>query len=102
MKRINGPQKSISMKSIIFSALVCGFLICSTPQTSSAYDNDTHFWLTYYLALRVGYTHIQATQIASANISVDFDSHTAPVLPRPRIRDLIRLNSHFSFVRFSY
>jgi hypothetical protein len=104
MKRINGHQKSIeqSIKSIIFSMLVCGFLICATPQTSFAYDNDTHFWLTYYLALKVGYTHTQATQIASANISVDFDPDTTPVLPRPQIGDLNRLNSHFSFVRLSY
>jgi len=104
MKRISECLKIIekSVKSVVFSILICGFLICSTPQTSFAYDNDTHFWLTYYLALKVGYTHTQATQIASANISVDFDSDTTPVLPNPQIRDLIRLNSHFSFVRLSY
>lgn len=104
MKRINHRQQSIgrSIKSLIFSVLVCGFLICSTPQASFAYDNDTHFWLTYYLALKVGYTHTQATQIASANISVDFDADTAPVLPKPQIGDLKRLHSHFSFVRLSY
>jgi hypothetical protein len=104
MRTANGyPGKFVkSIKSHCLSLLVCVFLICLTPQICSAYDNDTHFWLTYYLALKVDYTHTQATQIASANISVDFDSDTAPVLPKPQIRDLIRLNSHFSFVRLSY
>lgn len=56
-------------------------LIFLTPQMSSAYDNDTHFWLTYYLAKKAGYTNTQATQIASANVGVDFDKDTEPLFP---------------------
>jgi hypothetical protein len=70
-----------SIKSFCLSILICVILIFLTPQITLAYDNDTHFWLTYYLALKAGYTKTQATQIASANISVDFDKDTEPLTP---------------------
>lgn len=63
---------------IILSILFSTVILISTPKTSLAYDNDTHFWLTYYLAIKAGFTDIQATQIASANISIDFDKQTQP------------------------
>lgn len=63
--------------------LISVIIILSTPQRGQAYDNDTHFWLTYYLAIKTGYSPVQAAQIASANISVDFDKQTDPVLARP-------------------
>lgn len=46
-----------------------------------AYDDDTHYWLTYYLAREAGYTRLQAAQVASAAFSVDYESRTNPVLP---------------------
>jgi hypothetical protein len=51
------------------------------PRNGQAYDNDTHFWLTYYLAIKTGYSPVQAAQIASADITVDLDRHTEPLLP---------------------
>jgi hypothetical protein len=82
------------------SLLACVLLICLTPQASSAYDNDTHFWLTYYLAVKAGYSHTQATQIASANVSVDFDKHTEPLTPRfDSWKDWFQPQSHFQFIR---
>lgn len=46
---------------------------------AGAYDGDTHYAWTYYLALHVGYTPRQAYQIASATWAVDHDSQTGPM-----------------------
>lgn len=90
-----------SSKKFLFLGFLCGvFLFFGLAQKSFAYDNDTHFWLTYYLAVKAGFTPIQATQIASANISVDLDNDTDPVIPQPQtILDLRHLNAHFQIVR---
>jgi hypothetical protein len=78
---------------VLFGALACA-------QSTRAYDNDTHFWLTYYLAIKVGYTPIQAAQIASADISVDFDKHTEPVLPSPNFKfDIFKPDEYMQTVR---
>ncbi len=66
----------------------------------AAYDNDTHFWFTYYLARKAGYTPIQATQIASADVSVDYDDDTQPVLPEISTFSAFRHPlDHFQYVR---
>jgi uncharacterized protein DUF6765 len=92
-----------SIKSRCLSLLVCMLLIFLTPQISSAYDNDTHFWLTYYLAVKVGYTNTQATQIASANIAVDFDKDTEPLLPSfDHWKDWFHPLSHFQNIRAQF
>lgn len=83
-------------------AVLCGIIFSLNTQTALAYDNDTHFWLTYYLARKAGYSNLQATQIASANVSVDFDKHTQPVTPSPKLKNIPHLNSHFQFVRWQY
>lgn len=70
--------------------------------TAKAYDNDTHFWLTYYLAVKAGYTNIQATQIASANVSVDFDRDTEPVLPRIGLTEVARYKAVHNVVRSDF
>lgn len=92
----------LASTKILFVSCLCLVILCGQAKNASAYDNDTHFWLTYYLALKAKYTPLQATQIASANISVDFDSDTQPVLPRPTIGDLNKLTSHLSIVRMNY
>lgn len=75
------PPLSVWKTNFVLSIVVfCGLLVFS-PSSAKAYDNDTHFWLTYYLAIKAGYTHIQATQIASADVTLDLDSQTNPVLP---------------------
>ena len=80
------PQQIKKPTGLMRFILVCSIaiLFCSQPTNSLAYDNDTHFWLTYYLAVKAGYAPIQATQIASADISVDLDKHTQPATRAPR------------------
>lgn len=68
--------------------------------TVQAYDNDTHFWFTYYLAVEAGYTPVQAMQIASADVSVDYDDDTQPVLPSIGTFSAFRHPlDHFQYVR---
>jgi len=76
------------------------FVLVVHVTTARAYDNDTHFWFTYYLAVEAGYTPIQAMQIASADVSVDYDDDTQPVLPS--IESLASFRhplDHFQYVR---
>jgi len=105
MRLANSYPKRIvkSTKPRGLSLLVCVLLIVLTPQISSAYDNDTHFWLTYYLAVKAGYTNTQATQIASANIAVDFDKDTEPLLPSfDHWKDWFHPLSHFQNIRTQF
>lgn len=74
------PSRFARRKSV-FPIAIISLVLLFTPKTVSAYDNDTHFWLTYYLAIKAGYTRIQATQIASADVTLDLDADTTPVLP---------------------
>lgn len=46
---------------------------------ASAYYDDVHFALTYYIARQVGYTPEQAYRIANADLSVDYSYQTEPV-----------------------
>lgn len=64
----------------VFAAL---FLMLSVPAVS-AYEDDTHFWLTYYLSRRAGYTHVQSTP----NFGPDPSAiSTSPPNPSPRGND---------------
>ena len=85
--------------STFYTLLFLGALICFTPSRTVAYDNDTHFWLTYYLAVKAGYTKVQATQIASLTVSVDFDKDTEPVMPRLKLIDYFHPLSKQQWVR---
>lgn len=69
------------LKRLVFALVVASFLITLSAPCARAYDDDTHFWLTYYLARKVGFNPTQALQIASADVSVDYDHDTWPVLP---------------------
>lgn len=102
MKRPNANKSRIanSIKPGCRILLLCLTLTCVTPQISMGYDNDTHFWLTYYLALKAGYTSAQATQIASANVSVDFDKDTEPLMPGfDSWKDWFQPLSHYQYIR---
>lgn len=57
--------------------VVLGGLLGVTP--ASAYYDDIHYALTYYIARQVGYTPEQAFRIASANVSIDWSDPTEPV-----------------------
>ena len=59
--------------------MACLLLLLALPWPAQAYDNDTHYVLTYYLARKVGFTMEQARQIASANVSVDAEPMTEPL-----------------------
>lgn len=86
-------------KSIIITMLFSIILFAFPPRHYS-YDADTHFWLTYYLAVKAGYSQRQATKIASANISVDLDQDTNPVFAEiNRIGEVIRPWTHVQTVR---
>lgn len=73
------PVRRILSRLCSITALVTVLFGVGVKNTR-AYDNDTHFWLTYYLAVKAEFTPHQATQIASANISVDLDLDTEPIL----------------------
>lgn len=72
--------RNVSKRFIFFTIFLT--LLFFNYKVAFAYDNDTHFWLTYYLAVKSGYTSLQATQIASATVSVDFDKNSQPLIPR--------------------
>ena len=72
------PASTTDCKTSIRAAGV--LLLCVIAAANvRAYDADTHYWLTYYLARKAGYTPAQAEQAASANISVDIDADVSPV-----------------------
>src|SRR5436190_17027801 len=89
----------MNCRPLCFAFAISMMVFVFAPK-ASAYDNDTHFWFTYYLAVKAGYTPIQATQIASADVSVDYDEDTQPVLPAIETFGAFRhpLN-HFQYVR---
>lgn len=69
------------LKSKLTFTLVIVIFNLTFAQTGFAYDDDTHFWLTYYLARKSGYTQTTASQVAGACISLDYDRDTDPVFP---------------------
>jgi len=92
---------NLHRKVLVFVLTVS--LLLASSSNASAYDNDTHYWLTYYLAVKAGFTPLQAEQIASANVSVDFDDDTEPVTPDfNNLLDAYRFKATFSVVRSKY
>ncbi len=88
------------MRKTLCIALAMVFVLLLQVSTARAYDNDTHFWFTYYLAVEAGYTPMQAMQIASADVSVDYDDDTQPVLPSIASFNAFRHPlEHFQYVR---
>jgi len=55
----------------------CVFLGLLLPGVASAWDAETHYAWTYYVALQTGYTERQAHQIASADQAIADDPDTA-------------------------
>lgn len=53
--------------------------LCAAAMPAMAYDGDTHYAWTYYLAIHVGYTPRQAYQLASAAWAIDHDAQTGPL-----------------------
>jgi beta-lactam-binding protein with PASTA domain len=61
----------------VFAVLLTIF--CATASPALAYDGDTHYAWTYYLAIHVGYSPRQAYQLASAAWAIDHDAQTGPL-----------------------
>ncbi|BAN90889.1 hypothetical protein ACAM_1420 [Aeropyrum camini SY1 = JCM 12091] len=63
------------------ATMALALLVSTAPPvyTAQAYEKDTHYYLTYYLALATCFEPIEARIIASANMSVDLDSDTSPL-----------------------
>jgi len=94
------PRLRRLLSSAIVPTIVFSIILLPAAQPCLAYDNDTHFWFTYYLAIKAGYTRIQAAQIASADVIVDFDEDTQPVMPS--IENLVSFRhplNHFQYIR---
>ena len=82
-----------SSRSIAVGSFIVLSILMNCP-SAMAYDSDTHFWLTYYIAIKVGYSPLQAQKIASADVSVDYDAETNPLLPKTLHREDILTQLH--------
>ena len=60
-----------------------GFAIVTSALMSlprlTVYDDDTHYYFTYCVALTCGYNNEQARRIASANLMIDYCKWTEPL-----------------------
>jgi hypothetical protein len=65
---------------IAVGVCIASILLLQTGFTkpARAYDNDTHYVFTYYLAILAGYHDDEARRVASADISIDIDPNTEP------------------------
>ncbi len=70
--------RSHRRNQMLVSCSVLAAMGTLSPKAAQAYDNDTHFDLTYYIARAAGYTPEQAWRIASADLAVDTSVQTEP------------------------
>ena len=63
------------------------------PTLAKVYDDDTHYDLTYCIALSCGYTSEQARRIASANLMIDYCNSTEPIHFEITFENRIRFHS---------
>jgi hypothetical protein len=57
--------------------IVVGLHLSLGIQVAQAYDWDTHYAFTYYLARKIGYSPEEARRIASADVSIDARNNTS-------------------------
>src|SRR5262249_8040424 len=69
------PRRATAL-AMLFAA---GVVLSAGSGVVRAYDPDTHYGLTYYLARKVGYSPEEARRIASATTSIDQDPTTEPI-----------------------
>lgn len=60
----------MNIRRLAFIALLAAAGVASL-QVVTAFDDDTHYAFTYYMARECGYTPLQARRMASADVSVD-------------------------------
>src|SRR5262245_11254641 len=93
---VRGGGPEMTRKALLLTALLVG----TTAGPTMAYDNDTHYYLTYFIAVKVGYTPAQALRIAAANVGIDYDAETEPLqkwnsfLGAPRSAQIPRMRFH--------
>ena len=68
----------MNIRRLAFIALLAAASAASL-QVVTAFDDDTHYAFTYYMARECGYTPLQALRLASADLSVDSSAATEPV-----------------------
>jgi hypothetical protein len=78
---VSGRQLGLAHRLLVLVA-TAGCLVGGNG-TAQAYDKDTHFALTYYLAIQVGYNLDEARAIASTNAAVDISPKTQPLQMNP-------------------
>jgi hypothetical protein len=88
----------MTMRRAVLASLIL-MLVVAAAGPVLAYDNDTHYCLTYFLARQIGYTPKQAHQIASGAVAVDLSPATEPLqvpktLANDPIASEIRANFH--------
>jgi len=79
----------------VLIALACGGLWLISPL--HAYEKDTHFGLTYYLARSIGFPVNAALQIAIATWSVDLEPNTQPLRVAPTEENELILQAFHAF-----
>lgn len=58
--------------------LAVSLFLVGMRNSNTPYDNDSHFYYTYFLARLSDFSPEDALRIASANVAVDYDSRTEP------------------------
>src|SRR5207248_2588922 len=76
------PARLPAIRRWLPSFLAVGFLLTGAG-LARAFDDDTHYALTYYLARKVGYSREEAYKVASGNVSIDYDKNTEPLQLSP-------------------
>ncbi len=69
----------VRSKWILLALAIAAFVLPATP--SSAYEEDTHFGMTYMICRSVGFTPDEALLVAAADQGVDDSDGTSPVGP---------------------
>jgi hypothetical protein len=91
--------RRVSGRRWVVAGLLAGLTALTAWQLpAEAYEADTHYGWTYYLALHLGCSRRQAYQVASAAFAIDMDPNTSPMAakagetirgtPNPRIKGI--------------
>ena len=51
-------------------------LLCLSATTASAYEDDTHYLMTYVICRSAGFTHDEALVVAAADVAMDYRDST--------------------------
>ncbi|MBW2258535.1 MAG: hypothetical protein JRI25_28640 [Deltaproteobacteria bacterium] len=88
----SGLWSTAGLRPALWAALFAAATLLM-PRVAHAYEADTHYAWTYYLALHAGYTYRQAYQVASGTFAIDMDPDTGPMGPHAQERALTSLTN---------